>query len=90
MADEEKKPKEVDVDKNDKLVYERIMSSENGRTLMRRHLNEAGVFHDTFHTDPYMNAHNCGLRAYGLKLQDELLYHVPARYLTMMKEATDD
>jgi len=73
----------------DEIAFESIMGTKEGRALMLRYLIETGVFDDTFTDDPHKNAYNCGLRAFGLKLQDDLLFHTPDNYLTMMKERTD-
>lgn len=89
MSDDAKKDA-VDSEKLEKLAFERIMSTIEGRTLMMRYLNESGVFDNTFSVDPYTNAYNCGTRAFGLRLQSDLMHHVSGQYMKMIKESTDD
>ena len=80
----------IDVDKFEKIAFERIMSSTEGRALMMRYLGESGVFDNTFNVDPYTNAYNCGTRAFGLRLQSDLMHHTQGQYLKMIKESTDE
>ena len=73
----------------DSLGITEIMSSENGRHLMWRILEQSGIFGPTFDADPYKHARNAGARDQGIWLEHVLKAVAIGDYLTMIREHTD-
>lgn len=72
------------------LAIQSIMSNKDGRNVFWRILEQAGLFDDTFDSDPYLHARNAGKRSTGVWLQNELKDVAPGSYLTMLKEHTNE
>ena len=66
-----------------------VMSTESGRNLMHRILNQTGVDENTFNSDTHEHARNAGRREVGLWLRDELKMVCIDNYLRMLKEKND-
>lgn len=78
MADSERAAELLDLDA--------VMSTKNGRAVIRRLINVAGTNTDTFSKDAHTHAYNAGKRSQGLWLQNEVSNHLPDLYLQMLKE----
>ena len=74
----------------EELEYDNILSTEGGRNVMYRFLEQTGVFVDGFDENPYIHAKNAGKRENGLWLIGELKAASNHKYLTMLKENIDN
>lgn len=66
-----------------------VMSSQSGRNVMFRLLDQTGVDEDMFDADTHKHAHNAGRRSVGLWLKYELKKACLPEYLMMIKENTN-
>lgn len=73
----------------DFAVIQSIMAYAPGRDWMRRKLEVACVFHQSFTGDALTTAFNEGRRSMGNMILAELMGACPEAYITMMKEAND-
>lgn len=64
-----------------------LMSVANGRHYVYDRLADANVFTDSFSPDPYVHAHQAGLRASGIALFNDLILYAPDNFVLMLKEA---
>ena len=67
-----------------------LMSNRRGRRVLRRLLDQAGVFRSSFSTTAMQMAFNEGFRNYGLRMLDLIHTTCPELYPQMMKEQTHD
>lgn len=70
--------------------YRWLMSTVQGRRIVWRMLERAGVFRSSFSSDAMAMAFNEGNRNSGLALLATVSNLSPAEYVEMMKEATND
>jgi hypothetical protein len=68
------------------LNTENLMRSEGGRKVLFNHLQYCRVFVNIFDKDTNQHNYNAGLRAGGLRLEDELKEASPGLYLKMIEE----
>ena len=69
---------------------ESVLSTPQGKRLIWRILEYAGVFRTSFTADPYTTAFNEGRRSSGLFLLDEIERVSPGVLGAMMKEFKDE
>lgn len=62
------------------------MSTVQGRAMMWRFVAQASIFSNTFTPDPYVHAHNSGVRSQGLWLDRELREASEDFYYLMLRE----
>lgn len=67
-----------------------VMSKQDGRRFVYRLLEQAGIYHSSFHTNALTMAHAEGRRQLGLWLLNEIMYSCYPEYQLMMKEAIDE
>lgn len=60
-----------------------LMARKQGRRIMQRHLERAGVFRSSFNTNSMTMAFQEGQRNEGLKLLAQIMQHAPDRYIEM-------
>lgn len=66
-----------------------LMSQKQGRRIVWRQLDEAGVFRTTFSESPERMAFNEGFRNAGLSLLNKVMACSPDAYVQMMKESKE-
>lgn len=64
----------------------RVLSSKSGRRFVWHLLESAGVYRQSFTTDPLVTAFNEGNRRYGLEVLDLITRHAPEKFLLMQSE----
>ncbi len=60
-----------------------LMARKQGRRIMQRQLERAGVFRSSFNTNSMTMAFTEGQRNEGLKLLAQIMQHAPDRYIEM-------
>jgi hypothetical protein len=90
-----------EADREDKATRERLraeveeldvkwlMGSKRGRRIVRRLLEQAGVFRLSFDTNAMRMAFNEGNRNYGNRTLDQILKACPELFQVMLKESND-
>lgn len=90
---EERRTEEADrqrfVAKREEDDFKWLMSSKQGRSIVWRLMEEAGVFRISFNLNSMQMAFNEGKRDYGNRIFNLILTHTPELYPAMMKEATN-
>lgn len=72
----------------DKRDLQWVMGSEEGRRVMYRLLEQAGIYTTSFVAgDPHATSFREGMRNNGLQLMQQLLNAGPAQYNQMLQEA---
>jgi hypothetical protein len=83
IFDDEKPEKNTD---SESLVVYGLMSTENGREWVYKHLQDCGVFENIYDADTHKHAYSAGKRQAGLHIESDLKSHAPAYYLKMIEE----
>lgn len=69
--------------------FQWLMGTPQGRRVVWRGLDTAGVFRSSFSTDPLVMAFNEGRRNAGLRTLEQIHALCPQAYTVMMKEYND-
>ncbi len=69
-----------------KMSTKAVMSTKTGRHFVWNQLNYFGVYRDGFNADPYIHAHNAGVKSAGLKILHNILMICPDEYERMFAE----
>ncbi len=63
-----------------------VMATKTGRHFVWEQLNNFGVYRDGFNEDPYVHAHNAGVKSAGLKILHNVISVCPDEYERMFAE----
>jgi len=85
-----KKTKERLARETEQADYRWLMATAQGRRIVWRMLERAGVFRSSFSSDAMAMAFNEGNRNSGLALLATVNSLAPAEYIKMMQEAKND
>lgn len=85
QRDEESKRKQIAESQTEKDL-KWLMSSPQGRRIVWRLLEQAGVFQSSFNTNALTMAHNEGRRSYGNQMLTQIMRDCPELFSPMMKE----
>ncbi|EJL90264.1 hypothetical protein [Pantoea sp. GM01] len=88
LQDAEQKRKNLADRTRDDLIH--VMGSQQGRRVIWKLLDSAGVFSISFTGDNNATNFNEGRRSEGLRLFSDVMAHCPDLYMTMAKEAKED
>jgi hypothetical protein len=77
------------VQNDEERDFKWLMSSTQGRRIVWRLLEQAGVFRSSFSTNSMQMAFNEGFRSYGLKMVNLIQRVTPELYSTLQKENTN-
>lgn len=76
--------------KNEIKDLNAVLATKSGRAVIRRVLDRAGAFRDTFEPDSHAYAHAGGKRTIGLWLFNEVFSNNRKAFLQMMAEANKE
>lgn len=88
LQDAEQKLKNRAARERDDLIH--VLESPQGRRVIWKLLEAAGVFSVSFTGDNNATNFNEGRRSEGLRLFSDVMAFCPELYMTMAKEAKDD
>ena len=71
-------------------ALERVMQTEDGRTVLWDIVSGAGMFANSFSTDSHSNAHNSGMRTVATHLWQEMGIASIENRVKMMQEGTSE
>ncbi len=82
--------KQIEQDRADELESnmstKAVMATKTGRHFVWEQLNAFGVYRDGFTADPYVHAHNAGVKSAGLKILHNIISVCPDEYERMFSE----
>lgn len=67
-----------------------LMAHPQGRRIVTRFFEKTGIRRTPFNTNGSTMAFNAGMQNVGLWIEAEVLTHAPERYLTLLKEFSND
>lgn len=70
--------------------FKHVMRDKRGRRHVYRHMERAGIWRSSFHTNALQMAFNEGNRNEGLAMLAKLTEHCPDLYNLMLKEHAED
>lgn len=87
IREAEKKARQIELEDSETLVG--LMTTKSGRAFIWRKLEDAGVFHTTYHDNPQRMAFLEGGRATGLALLSQVMQWCPDYFIQAMREANE-